>query len=501
MTESTRRKRDRIGSIATKREDCESFYHLSGATLTGGVCGGLACFVARSVNPDRWLAAEAQKPRIYCLGKCFAGPAACDVDPRPRVQVRSREAIVLAHIVAGGARSLDGYLRQQGYRALEGALGQSPADVVEAMESSGLRGRGGAGYPTGKKWRATLNHPSSEKHIVANGDEGDPGAFSDRVLMEDDPHAILEGMAIAAYAVGANKGWIYIRGEYPQAAAAMKQAATEARLAGFLGDRILGGAFAFDVQIVVGRGSYVCGEETSLLNSIEGKRPVALARPPYAAESGLFGKPTVVNNIETFANVPWIVLRGAQAYRQFGISRSQGTKLVSLNSLFRRPGLYEVEFGTSVRQIVEDLGGGLETGALKGVMIGGPLAGVIPPHLLDTPFGFEELAAIHASVGHGGVIGFDQHTSIAQLVHHVFSFGAYESCGQCVPCRLGSRRVEKILEQVISAGKAPKSKRAEFEEIVELLGRASLCGLGSGLAEFARTILLYYQEELDQCFA
>jgi formate dehydrogenase iron-sulfur subunit len=320
------------------------------------------------------------------------------------------------------------------------------------------------------------------------------------LLIENDPHALIEGLTIAAYAAGARRGYIYLRKEYPLAQTILQAAIKEARDCGFLGENIAGSNFSFDVELIVGSGSYICGEETSLINSIEGRRPEARPRPPYPTEAGLFGMPTVVNNVETLANAPWIIRHGPEAYRQLGFSTSRGTKVVSLNSLFNHPGLYEVEFGISVRRIVEELGGGLRSGTLKGVIIGGPLAGIIPPHLLDTPFGFEELHAIGAAIGHGGIVAFDEHTSIAELVHHVFAFGAYESCGRCTPCRLGSRVVEQIFKDILATGSVSTEEGREFGEIVAALALTSLCGLGTGLAEIARSASRYYSEELKRCF-
>jgi NADH:ubiquinone oxidoreductase subunit F (NADH-binding) len=336
---------------------------------------------------------------------------------------------------------------------------------------------------------------------VANADEGDAGAYIDRFLLEDDPHSIIEGMAIAGYAVGASHGWIYLRAEQPDAKAVVERALEECRAAGILGPSAMGSGFAFDITLEVGRGSYVCGEETSLLNSIEGRRPVARVRPPYVAEHGLFGRPTVVNNVETLASVPWIVGHGGQAYHRLGFSGSRGTKVASLNSLFNRPGLYEVEFGVPLRHLVEDLGGGLRRGDLRGVIVGGPLAGVVPPSLLDTPLGFEELRAISASVGHGGIVAFDERTPIPELVRHVFAFAAGESCGECPPCRLGCRRIERIFDGIVRDGRASAEEREEFGEIVSALRVASLCGLGGGTGEFAESMLRHYSRELDQCFA
>jgi NADH:ubiquinone oxidoreductase subunit F (NADH-binding) len=477
-----------------------SFYHLPENRILEGSCRGLACFVARHLNPARWDRAACQVPEIYCLGKCYSAPAAVRDQDRPAMQIHARQGIVLSRLANGGARTLSQYKTLGGYRALEKVLAQSPDEITQCIEASGVRGRGGAGFPTGKKWRAVSRHQSSEKFVIANADEGDPGAYIDRFIMEDDPHSLIEGMLIAAYAIGASRGFIYVRNEYPQAHAVLQEAVAEAREQGVLGQHSSRRPFSFDIEVVLGRGSYICGEETALLNSIEGKRPEVRVRPPYPTEHGLFGRPTLINNVETLANIPWIVSNGGDAYRALGFSSSAGTKVVSLNSLFRRPGLYEVEFGISVRRILEDLGGGLRTGSIQGVIIGGPLAGVIPPHLFDTPFGFEELRAIGASVGHGGIVAFDEHTSIAELVHHVFQFGRFESCGKCTPCRLGSRRMEQLFSQILADGPASEKERTEWRDVVSALSMTSLCGLGAGLGEFAESISRHYAKDLTKCF-
>ena len=478
----------------------ESFYHLNGTDLSKASCQGTACFVARHLNAQRWREAAVQSPRVYCLGKCYAAPSAGTDECRPRIESRSFPAIVLERVAAGGARTLEDYRKHGGLEAAERASSLSPDQIIAEIEASELRGRGGAGFLTGAKWRAAANHDSRDKFVVANFDEGDPGAYVDRFIVEDDPYCLIEGMVIAARAVGASRGWIYARCEYPKAIDSVKRAITTAREAGILGTTVLGTSFQFDVELVVGRGSYECGEETSLLNSIEGNRPVARARPPYVAEQGLWGKPTIVNNVETFANVPWIIRHGARQYASLGIPGSRGTKAVSLNSLFRRPGLYEIEFGTPLQEIVEDIGGGLTGGALRGLMIGGPLAGVVPPSLLDTRFGFQELRAIGASVGHGGVIAIDEHTSIPELIHHVFSFAAYESCGMCTPCRLGAPRVEEIFRAIMAGQAGTTSDQTEWNDIVDALKLTSLCGLGTGLAEFAESILRHFPAEAQLCF-
>lgn len=481
--------------------ELESFYHLGHEPLGYRACQGTACFVARHLHPECWQRAVRDSARVYCLGSCYAAPATTRERARPTVQVRSPRAIVLERIAGGGARALPDYTRQGGYTALEQALSSAPERLIAQVERSGLRGRGGAGFPTGRKLRAVAAAAGAEKYVVANADEGDSGAYIDRFLLEEDPHAVLEGLLLAAYAVGARRGYVYVRKEYPLAACVLQVALHEAHRAGLLGQRILGSGFSCEVSLEVGRGSYLCGEETALLNALEDRRPFVRARPPYPAQAGLFGQPTLVQNVETLANLPWISRHGGEAYAALGIPGSHGTKVLSLNSLFRQPGLYEVELGVPVRTVVEELGGGLHTGPLRGVLIGGPLAGVLPPRLLDTPLGFEELKAVGASVGHGGVVAFDAHTSIAALVHHVFSFGAYESCGRCTPCRLGARHVEQLFARVLEAGPVPRAGAGGWEDVVEALRLTSLCGHGTGLGEFARSVLRYYQEEVEACFA
>ncbi len=497
---SDRTRPNHAGPAPALSADVASFYHLPHGEHTGKACQGTACFAASHFHPARWAEAAAQSPRVYCLGECFAAPAKGQTHPRPPVKVFSRSGIVLGRIAAGGARSLAAYQKLGGYAALTQALARTPEHILAAVEASGLRGRGGAGFPTGRKWRAVAAQPAGQKYIVANADEGDAGAYIDRYLMEDDPHALIEGMILAGRAVGASQGYIYLRAEYPLAGVRLNQALVEARAAGWLGSRVGGTDFAFDLEVYTGHGSYVCGEETSLLRSIEGRRPEVMARPPYPTERGLFDRPTLVNNVETLVSVPWIVTHGAEAYAALGFAKSRGTKALSLNSLFNRPGLYEVEFGVTVRHIVEEIGGGLRGGGqLKGVIIGGPIIGVIPPHLLDTPLGFEELAAIGAGVGHGGVVAFDEHTSIPALVEHVFSFGAYESCGKCTPCRSGSSRIEEIFRHAL-VGDATRADLQECQDLITALKLTSLCGHGTGLARFAESILRYYPTEIAPCF-
>jgi NADH:ubiquinone oxidoreductase subunit F (NADH-binding) len=478
----------------------QSFYHLHGEELGEVACQGTACFVARHLNPNRWNAALGQKRRVYCLGKCYGAPSVSSDHARPRIEVADPDGIVLSNVARGGAQTFAAYKSLGGYAALDLALRKSPEEIINSVEKSNLRGRGGAGFPTGRKWRAVAAQSSTEKFVVANADEGDPGAYIDRFLMEDDPHRLIEAMTIAGHAVGATHGYIYLRKEYPGALRSLEAALVEARRERLLGEKILGTSCCMEIQVVVGEGSYVCGEETAMLNSIEGRRPEVRSRPPYPTEFGLYGKPTLVNNIETFASIPWIVSRGGEEYARIGFSKSRGTKVLSLNSLFQRPGLYEVPFGTTVRQVVEDFGGGLKTGKAKGVLLGGPLAGIIPPNLFDTPLGFEELASIGAGVGHGGVIAFDEGTSIIDLLHHVFEFGAFESCGKCTPCRLGGPRMKEIFQRILRSGHASLQDKSECEEIVSCLEMTSLCGHGTGLADFAKSVFRYYSKDLAPCF-
>lgn len=476
-----------LPAVLRHQPDAQSFYHLRGRALAGVSCAGLACFAARGDNPVRWQASQSG-PRVHCLGKCYCGPSDADHDPRPNVESHSRETVLLGNILAGGARTLAAYRARGGGRALERARSLEPLQLIDMVRNCGLRGRGGAGFPAGEKWRYVAAQRAPRKYVVANADEGDAGTFSDRFLMEGDPFRLIEAMAIAAHAVGAQRGFIYLRKEYPAAACSLAEALADARRAGWLG-------MDFDILLVIGEGSYVCGEETALLNSIEGRRPQVRLRPPQITDAGLFGQPTLVNNVETLCAVPWIVEHGAHAYAQLGFSRSRGTKLLSLNSLLRRPGLYEVEFGISLREIVCGLGGGLRRGALKALMVGGPLAGVLPPSRLDTRLGYEEMQAAAGSVGHGGVIAFADDTPLADMIAEVFRFGAEESCGGCVPCHRGAPRIAAMF----SGQDVPD--RARFAGLVDALAATSLCAHGRGLAEFARSLEMNFAQELHGCFA
>ncbi|MFZ5724688.1 MAG: complex I 51 kDa subunit family protein [Pseudomonadota bacterium] len=473
-----------------------SFHHLHDALEPGQACRGLACFAARAVHPDRWHRAETAAP-LHCLGQCYRAPAAFGDDERPATVADARETVLLANVVAGGVRDLTLYQRRGGGRALHAALARPPAELVATVLRSGLRGRGGAGFPTGRKWQAVATRIAPEKYVVANADEGDPGAFSDRFLIEDDPFRLIEGLLVAGLATGAQSGYIYLRREYPRAAAILADAIRQARAAGWLGPSILDSGRPFELSLVIGHGSYVCGEETALLNALEGRRPEPRARPPQITECGLHGAPTLVNNVETLCAIPWIVEHGGDAYAALGTGSSRGTKLLSLNSLFRRPGLYEVEFGISLRDIVDRLGGGLREGTLRALMIGGPLAALVPPALLDTRLDHEEMQAIGAAVGHGGVIAFDEHTRIEEIVAEVFRFGAAESCGKCVPCHRGAPKLARMFSAAVAGAPADAMQAAR---IVDALADTSLCGHGRGLAEFARGVARNFPEAWQACF-
>jgi len=479
--------------------EIDSFYHLTGVEMKHRRCRGLGCFAAQAMDPCGWEAAVAQWPPVYCLGKCFAAPSTTETAGDPVIEVHCNDAIVLAGVADGSQIDYAAYRSAGGYSGLERALLFTPEWVVNQLEASQLRGRGGAGFPAGRKWRAVQMQSRAEKFVVANADEGDHGSYIDRFIMERTPHRLIEALLLAGFAVGASKGYIYLRKEYPLAESRLRNALDEARSEGWLGRPICTTPFTFEIELVIGQGSYVCGEETSLLNSIEHRRPEVRSRPPYPTEAGLFGAPTLVNNVETLASVPWIALHGGAAYAAKGFSKSRGTKAVSLNSLFNRPGLFEVEFGIPLRHIIEDLGGGLRTSTIKAVMVGGPLAGVIEPPEFDTPFGFEEMQAIGATIGHGGMVAFDTLTRMPELLAHIFCFGATESCGKCAPCRLGTIRAHALFDQIAKRGDITDAEGAELKSILHALRLSSLCGHGTGLAEVANSILTKFPEEFPPC--
>ncbi len=356
--------------------------------------------------------------------------------------------------------SLADYEAQGGLRGLKAAVAMTPADIVKTVTESGLRGRGGAGFPTGIKWKTVLDQVSDRKYIVCNADEGDSATFADRMIMEGDPFVLIEGMAIAGIATGATKGFVYIRSEYPHAVAAMQAAIEVARRANVLGTAILGSPNAFDMEVRVGAGAYVCGEETSLLNSLEGKRGVVRAKPPLPAIQGLFGKPTVINNVISLASVPVILDKGAAFYRNFGVGRSHGTIPIQIAGNVKHGGLFEAAFGMTLGEIVEGIGGGTATGRpVKAVQVGGPLGAYFPPALFDTPFDYEAFAAKDGLIGHAGITVFDDTADMLKQARFAMEFCAIESCGKCTPCRIGSTRGVETIDKIAPASSPRRTSR------------------------------------------
>ena len=461
------------------------------------VCAGTACLAATGGTHLERVEALARASgascqRVYCLGYCYGCPAALDgeepragrdlveqldgrapkSDPPIPFQSAVEDPVLLARVCGANARE-----PWEVYHSIV-----DPRIVMREVEASGLRGRGGAAFPAARKWAAAaVARSDGPRYVVCNGDEGDPGSYVDRLLMERDPHAVLEGVALAALAVGAERAWVYVRSEYPRARDTLRAALDEARAAGHLEGRV-------EIEIFEGAGSYVAGEETALVHSMEGLRGAAAARPPYPAEAGLYGRPTAVNNVETLAAVPWIVDRGGAAYARRGTEGSRGTKLVCLNERFARPGVYEVEMGVSVRWICEALGGGLRDGRrLRALQVGGPLGGFLGAGQLDVPFSFEGLRAAGVELGHGGLVAFDEQVSGHVVLQHLWQFAADESCGTCFPCRVGSRRGLELARSGALSGMA---------ELLEVMETASLCGFGQGVPAPVRQVMQIYADEL-----
>ncbi len=373
---------------------------------------------------------------------------------------------------------LEDYERHGGLIGLRRALDMAPSDIVEAVVESGLRGRGGAGFPCGIKWRTVAATPADRRYVVCNADEGDSGTFADRMLMEGDPFLLIEGMAIAGLAVGASHGIVYLRSEYPHAQRKFTKALAVARAHGLLGPDVLGSRHGFDIELRMGAGAYICGEETSLLESLEGRRGQVRAKPPLPAIAGLFGRPTAVNNVLTLAAVPTILAFGAEAYRDYGIGRSRGTMPIQLAGNVRRGGLIERAFGLTLREIVEDFGGGTASGRpVRAVQVGGPLGAYWPDALFDTPFDYEAFLAKGGMIGHGGVVVFDDTVDLARQARFAFHFCAEESCGKCTPCRIGSQRGVETMDKII-AGEHVEANLALIDDLCELMRDGSLCALG-----------------------
>ena len=391
--------------------------------------------------------------------------------------------------------SLDDYLAAGGYEGLRRALALAPEAVIAAVQQSKLRGRGGAGYPTGVKWEICRNQPDPLKYLVCNADEGDPGAFMDRTVIEGDPHRVLEGMVIAAWAIGARRGYVYVRAEYPLAVKHLEAAIAQAREAGYLGTDILGSGLDFDIIVKEGAGAFVCGEETALMHSIEGKRGTPRMRPPYPAESGLWGHPTNINNVETYASVPDIITGGAAWFAGLGTPQSGGTKTFALTGAVRLTGLVEVPIGMTLREVIFGIGGGIrEDRAFKAVQIGGPSGGCLPAALLETPVDYEPLRATGAIMGSGGMVVVDEETCMVDFTRYFLSFTQSESCGKCVPCRIGTRKMLGILTR-LTRGEGRPDDLERLERVADTVRTTSLCGLGTTAPNPVLTTLKYFRDE------
>jgi formate dehydrogenase iron-sulfur subunit len=411
--------------------------------------------------------------------------------------LKSQQRLTSARVGVIEPTSVADYVEHGGYQGLRRALTLGGAEIVQMITDSGLRGRGGAAFPTGIKWKTVLDQKSAQKYVTCNADEGDSGTFSDRMLMEGDPLTLIEGMTIAGIAVGANQGYIYLRVEYPHAYATLNEALNAARQANYLGQNILGSGKQFELEVRLGAGAYICGEETSMLESLEGKRGEIRVRPPLPAIKGLFGQPTIVNNVVTLATVPLILARGAEFYRDFGTGKSRGTLPLQLAGNVRRAGLIERAFGLTLKELLYDYGGGSASGRpIRAVQVGGPLGAYIPASQFDVVIDYEALTAIGALLGHGGVVVFDDTVDMAQMARYAMEFCAIESCGKCTPCRIGSTRGVEVIDRII-AGVERERNLSLLEDLCETMLQGSLCGLG-GMTPFpVQSILRHFREDLQ----
>ena len=412
---------------------------------------------------------------------------------------KKQKRIALKNCGVVNPEEIDEYIAFDGYKALEKVLKEMTQDeVINVIKDSGLRGRGGAGFPTGKKWELTKASEGDQKYVVCNADEGDPGAFMDRSILEGDPHSVLEAMEIAGYAIGANKGYIYVRAEYPIAVQRLQIAIDQAREYGILGENIFDTDFSFDIEIRLGAGAFVCGEETALLESIEGKRGQPRVKPPYPAQSGLWGKPTLINNVETYANIAQIILNGAEWYSSIGTETSKGTKVFALGGNVNNIGLVEVPMGTTLREIIYDIGGGIPNGReFKAAQTGGPSGGCIPKEHLDTPIDYESLKQIGSMMGSGGLIVMDDTKCMVALAKFYLDFTVSESCGKCTPCRIGTKRMLEILERLCN-GEGDELDIYKLEKLAANIQKASICGLGQTAPNPVVSTLKYFREEFRQ---
>ena len=515
------------------------------------VCGGTGCSSSHSQElidafhnllQERGLAGEVQVIKTGCFGLCALGPVVI-VYPEgcfySHVTVEDIPEIVEEHILKGrivtrllyqetvvddstiknlnhtkfyekqtrvalrncgviNPENIDEYIAMDGYEALGRVLTQmTPDEVIQVVKDSGLRGRGGGGFPTGQKWLFARQSQGDIKYVCCNADEGDPGAFMDRSVLEGDPPVVLEAMTIAGYAIGAHQGYIYVRAEYPIAIHRLQVAIKQAREYGFLGEDIFGTGFAFDIELRLGSGAFVCGEETALMTSIEGHRGEPRPRPPFPAVKGLFGVPTILNNVETWANIPRIILNGADWFAGMGTERSKGTKVFCLVGKINNTGLVEIPMGTTLREIVEDIGGGIPNGKkFKAAQTGGPSGGCIPASLIDTPIDYDNLTAIGSMMGSGGLIVMDEDTCMVDIAKFFLEFTVDESCGKCTPCRVGTRRLLEMLEQITVGNGSPELLK-EMEELCYYIKANSLCALGQSAPNPVLSTLHYFRDEYE----
>ncbi len=469
-----------------------------------GLCsrGPLVRVEARDKAPilygDMTQALAAQLAAQHITHTAAAGDLADHQIPLDAPMFTKQVRVVLSEIGRINPEKLEDYLAHGGYQALSKALDHmTPQDVCDEIAQSGLRGRGGAGFPVGRKWHMLRQQDAPTKYIIVNGDEGDPGAYMDRSVMEADPHRVLEGMLICAYATGATHGYFYIRGEYPIAVKRIRRAIRAARRRGILGKSVLGTDFSFDADVRIGAGAFVCGEETALIHSVEGKRGTPRIRPPYPTESGLWGAPTAINNVETMANIPSIIQQGADWFAGIGTETSKGTKVFALTGQLRNTGLIEVPMGITLREIVEDIGGGVPDGrTFKAAQTGGPSGGCIPAEYLDTPMDYERLKALGSMMGSGGLVIIDDATHMPAFARFFVDFCVDESCGKCVPCRVGTVKMRALLDKLL-AGDGTQADIEKLARLCQVVQTTSLCGLGQSAPNPVLSTLAYFRHEYD----
>ncbi len=522
--------KDNLSEIVQKEQEIAASYK-----YIIHVCGGTGCVSSNSpaiiaaLEKEiklRGLENEVMVKQVGCMGLCAAGPivsiqpegilykhvsvddAAEIVDhlggkPIERILIDTNQhffsrqrKVTLKHSGVVNPEKIEDYIAHGGYTALiKSITALTPEKIIDEIKVSGLRGRGGSGFPTATKWDLVKKQNNPMKYVICNADEGDPGAFMDRSILESDPHAVIEGMTIAAYAVGASQGYIYVRAEYPLAVKRLRVAIRQAERNGLLGEDIAGAGFSFNIDLRLGAGAFVCGEETALMNSIEGERGTPRVRPPYPAESGIDGKPTLINNVETFANVPSIINQGGEWFASIGSEKSKGTKVFALTGKIANTGLIEVPMGITLREIIFDIGGGIPGGhKFKAVQTGGPSGGCIPEQYLDTPVDYENLTKLGSIMGSGGIIVMDDTSNMIEMAKYFMEFSMEESCGKCIPCRVGTSRIYNILNKFLE-GNATLEDLKTLEDLCTMMQNTSLCGLGKAAPNPVISSLRYFRQE------